>query len=141
MIKWSDIKEEFEDLEGDFRARVVALFKRYEGMETDEVVRGKPVKVSQKSFAAHMGIPRQTFDRWAAQYGQPKPESEPATCINEGVPPAKGFVYEATQRVRECIPMLKHLSPETHIIIEEDLEDLEKAIAEVRSEIRKVNTA
>jgi hypothetical protein len=45
-------------------AHYVTTFRKYEGMETDETDDGRVVKVTQQSFARHMGIPQATFRRW-----------------------------------------------------------------------------
>lgn len=61
MIKWSDIEAEV----GGFRESLVEIFKKYEGMTTDEIDgNGVAVKVNQSSFARHMGIPVPTFQEW-----------------------------------------------------------------------------
>lgn len=65
MIKWSDIEAEV----GGFRENLVEIFKKYEGMRTDEMDgRGSVVKVTASSFARHMGIADSTFKEWVAKY-------------------------------------------------------------------------
>lgn len=61
MICWSEIEAEA----GGFREGLVTVFRKYEGMTTDEVDgQGRAVKVSQSSFARHMGINEKTFQEW-----------------------------------------------------------------------------
>lgn len=61
MITWDAITAECDG----YRAGFVAVFRKYEGEPTDERdAQGRTVKVTLSSFAEHVGIPRQTFDRW-----------------------------------------------------------------------------
>jgi len=60
VIRWADIEAEC----GDFRAGFIAVFRKYEGEETDEREGGRVVTVSQRSFARHMGISDRTFNDW-----------------------------------------------------------------------------
>lgn len=64
MTPWSKIEAEC----GDFRKGFVAVFRKYEGQETDERDgSNRIVKVTMDSFARHMGIPRTTFQKWVAK--------------------------------------------------------------------------
>jgi len=63
-VKWSDIQSEYEKEAKGFRTRVVEIFLKYEGLDTDEKNRGKTVKVTVASFARHMGIAPRTFADW-----------------------------------------------------------------------------
>lgn len=68
-VKWSEIEAEC----GDYRAGFVSIFKKYEGQLTDEKDKqGRVVKVTAASFSRHMGIPRQTFDRWLKRDARPR---------------------------------------------------------------------
>jgi hypothetical protein len=61
MVTWDQIAAECDG----YRAGFVAVFRAYEGMPTDETdAYGRVVKVTVTSFAEHVGIPRQTFQRW-----------------------------------------------------------------------------
>jgi hypothetical protein len=60
MITWSEIIGEC----GNYKAGLVAVFRKYEGLPTDERDGRGTVKVTQESFARHMGIPIQTFRDW-----------------------------------------------------------------------------
>jgi hypothetical protein len=61
MIKWSEIESEC----GDYRSGFVAVFRKYEGMETDKRDNARRiVKVSIGSFSSHFGIADTTFRRW-----------------------------------------------------------------------------
>ncbi len=63
MVKWQDIEQEC----GGFREGFVRIFKRYEGQPTDERDgSNRAVRVTQASFARHVGIPEQTFRQWLA---------------------------------------------------------------------------
>lgn len=151
MIAWNDIQSEYESETLGYRERIVALFRKYEGQETDEKVRGKAVKVTVASFARHMGIRQATFYDWVKASGTRNPEPEivsdpqsdpvqPAdtapTCINDGVPPAEGFVRAATTRFSECLPLLQFLSEDTHAAIAEDLAELEQVIAQIKDQLK-----
>ena len=60
-VQWSQIEAEC----GDFREGFVAIFRKYEGFPTDENdERGRTVKVTQASFARHVGVPENTFRDW-----------------------------------------------------------------------------
>lgn len=61
-IQWSAIVAEC----GNYKAGFVAVFRKYEGEATDD-----GTKVSQRTFADHMGIPRETFRRWVSAAGDP----------------------------------------------------------------------
>lgn len=143
MITWAEIRTKYEGLEGGFRANVVAYFLDIKGEETDEVVRGKVVLVSQRSFADHLGIAHQTFNRWVKEFGRPNlggpqledPSPEPA-CINADVPPREGFVRQVNERLRECLPLLTHLSDETHELIAEDLIETQALIDEIKANLK-----
>jgi hypothetical protein len=61
VIKWSQIEAETEG----YREGFVAVFRKYEGQETDERDESnRVVKVTMASFARHMGIPQRTFFDW-----------------------------------------------------------------------------
>ena len=61
QIKWAEIEAEC----GDYRSGFIAVFRKYEGMETDERTKqGRVVKVTAPSFARHMRIPEATFKDW-----------------------------------------------------------------------------
>lgn len=65
MISWSDIDAEVEEFQSGYRSGFVAIFKKYEGVETDERDgANRAVKVSQSSFARRYGIGETTFKRW-----------------------------------------------------------------------------
>lgn len=69
-ITWSEIEAECDG----YRAGFVATFRKYEGALTDELDgQGRPTVVSQRSFCAHMGIPRATLQDWLNRVagGQP----------------------------------------------------------------------
>lgn len=60
-IPWSRIEAEC----GGYRQGFVAVFKKYEGQLTDEKDgQGRPVKVTGRSFARHIGVDHKTFQRW-----------------------------------------------------------------------------
>lgn len=73
-IKWSDIAAEC----GSYKDGFVSVFRKYEGMDTDKIVRGKTVKVTQKSFADYMHIPHQTFYKWVQAAVDPTYNSKAA---------------------------------------------------------------
>lgn len=143
MVSWSDLITKHDMIHLDYRQGVVALFREYEGQETDKKVRGKIVTVTVASFARHMKIKEQTLRDWVgvrATNTVPRDDDIPApTCINDGVPPAEGLVLEAAKSLRTMLPHLRLVSAETQMIIMEDLMVLESAIAELRAEIRRVN--
>lgn len=69
-VKWSEIEAEC----GDFRAGFVATFRKYKDQPTDERdANGITVKVTQTSFARHMGIPKTTFEQWLNRSARPGP--------------------------------------------------------------------
>lgn len=60
-ISWDTIESEC----GDYKERLVATFRKYEGMDTDErTAQGHVVKVTMASFARHAGIDKAVFYRW-----------------------------------------------------------------------------
>jgi hypothetical protein len=64
MISWNDIAAEC----GNYKSGFVAVFRKYEGQSTDEHdAYGRVVKVTQASFARHIGIDPSTFGRWVKQ--------------------------------------------------------------------------
>ena len=68
MIKWTDIDNEVEEFQSGYRSGFVAIFKKYEGMETDErTAQNKVVVVGKANFAERYGINRTTFQRWVAE--------------------------------------------------------------------------
>jgi hypothetical protein len=137
-IKWSDIKEQYEGLEVGFRERVVALFRKYEGQDTDEKVRGKVVLVSQRSFAEHMGIAQRTFSNWCGLANTAQPDSEPAAltteepavCMNEGIVDKQGFVFEINRAIEAKLAN-KHF--QLHVIDDVALDMLTTDIIELRN--------
>lgn len=67
MIKWTDIDSEVEEFQSGYRSGFVTIFKKYEGMDTDEKDgQGRTVKVSRNSFARRYGIAETTFKTWVA---------------------------------------------------------------------------
>jgi len=61
MISWSDIEAECTE----FRQGLVSVYRKYEGMDTDErTAQDHVVKVTARSFARHMGIAESTFGEW-----------------------------------------------------------------------------
>lgn len=74
MISWSEIEAEAQG----FRQGLVALYRKYEGQDTDEKdAQGRTVKVTTASFARHMGVAERSFHRWTkkqdGQTGRPGP--------------------------------------------------------------------
>jgi len=68
LIKWTDIDNEVEEFQSGYRSGFVAIFKKYEGMETDErTAQNKVVVVGKANFAERYGINRTTFQRWVAE--------------------------------------------------------------------------
>lgn len=64
MVTWSTITEEVYE-STDFRQRLVTVFRKYEGQETDQRDKSnRVVKVTRASFARHFGVPEGSFDRW-----------------------------------------------------------------------------
>jgi hypothetical protein len=64
-ITWSQIETEFEAETGDYRSRVIAIFRKYEGQDTDEKDgQGRTVKVTVTSFERHMGLGEETLRGW-----------------------------------------------------------------------------
>jgi hypothetical protein len=60
-IAWADIIAET----GNYRDGFVAIFRKYEGLPTDEKdAVGRAIKVTVNSFAGHLGIAERTFARW-----------------------------------------------------------------------------
>ena len=65
MIKWTDIDNEVEEFQSGYRSGFVAIFKKYEGMETDDRdASNRVVKVTRASFAKRYGIAETTFRGW-----------------------------------------------------------------------------
>ncbi len=61
VVSWSQIKSECDG----YRAGFVKIFRKYETSPTDALdARGRAIKVSQASFAEHLGIDASTFKRW-----------------------------------------------------------------------------
>ncbi len=61
QTSWHEIEAEC----GDYRAGFVAVFRKYEGQQTDEKTKqGHVVKVTIASFARHMKIDKATFGDW-----------------------------------------------------------------------------
>jgi hypothetical protein len=61
VITWNEIEAEC----GGYRAGFVEVFRRHEGQPTDEKdARGRVIKVTQSSFARHLGIHESTFRKW-----------------------------------------------------------------------------
>lgn len=60
-VQWSQIEAECDG----YREGFVAIYRKYEGMPTDEKdAQGKTIRVTQASFARHMKIPESTFKNW-----------------------------------------------------------------------------
>lgn len=60
-VQWSQIEAECDG----YREGFVAIFRKYEGLPTDEKdAQGRIVKVTATSFARHLGIEESTFRRW-----------------------------------------------------------------------------
>lgn len=77
QITWSEIEAEA----GGYREGFVAIYKKYEGMETDEKdAVGRAIKVTKGSFARHMGIAERTFCRWVTNVE----EGSSATMADNG---------------------------------------------------------
>lgn len=75
-VKWDQITAECDG----YRAGFVAVFRKYEGHATDETdAQGRIVKVSQSSFARHVGIPERTFNGWVGQAGGGRPPERDRT--------------------------------------------------------------
>ena len=65
MIKWTDIDNEVEEFQSGYRSGFVAIFKKYEGMETDDRdASNRVVKVTRASFSKRYGIAETTFRGW-----------------------------------------------------------------------------
>lgn len=65
MIKWSDIDAEVDEFQSGYRDGFVAIFKKYEGMETDERDgSNRVVKITTASFSRRYGINENTFRDW-----------------------------------------------------------------------------
>jgi len=76
LIKWTDIDNEVEEFQSGYRSGFVAIFKKYEGMETDErTAQNKVVVVTQTGFARRYGIDERTFRRWIEQESGVTPTS------------------------------------------------------------------
>jgi hypothetical protein len=72
VVTWSQIDEEMDGAIADFRKAYVAIFRKYEGQETDETDgSGRTVKVTAASFAKRFGIAKQTFHDWISREGYP----------------------------------------------------------------------
>jgi hypothetical protein len=68
LIKWTDIDSEVEEFQTGYREGFVAIFKKFEGTETDELdAYNRPVKVSMRNFALRYGIAETTFKRWVRE--------------------------------------------------------------------------
>lgn len=130
MVRWADIKSEYQTLETGFRERVVRLYEKYAGQETDEVVRGKALTVSVNSFAKHLGLSQRTLQNWVSQYGLAKP-----ACVNENVPPRESFILQAKRLVEEVIPYLPHLSGDTYELIREDIAALRQVLDQIEASL------
>lgn len=141
MISWAEIRSEYENINLGFRERVVGLFRRYEGQETDETVRGKVVLVTANSFAKKMGIKQPTFAGWLKEFGlsnvdNRQPAEATPSCMNEGVPPAEGFVREVNTKLYACLKLLPELSEETHQLIAEDIEETRKILDTIEANLK-----
>jgi hypothetical protein len=82
-VTWSQIEAEC----GDYREGFVAIYRKYEGMPTDEKdAQGRAVKVTMASFARHMKIPERTFMDWvsktAAAAAQPRQRDRTREAID-----------------------------------------------------------
>lgn len=65
VIQWSTIDSEVEEFQNGYRSGFVSIFKKYEGMETDE--RGpqnKIIVVNKHNFSERYGIAYSTFTDW-----------------------------------------------------------------------------
>jgi hypothetical protein len=72
MIKWSKIDSEVEEFQSGYRSVFVSIFKKYEGMETDERDgANRVVKVTVRGFARRYGIGETTFQTWVSQEVRP----------------------------------------------------------------------
>jgi hypothetical protein len=72
MIKWSKIDSEVEEFQSGYRSVFVTIFKKYEGMETDERDgANRVVKVTVRGFARRYGIGETTFQTWVNQEVRP----------------------------------------------------------------------
>lgn len=77
-VTWKTIEKEC----GDWKQGMVATFRKYEGQPTDEVdEKGKPVKVTPRTFAEHLGVSAQAFRQWIKKF--------------DGVPPSPSNTAEA----------------------------------------------
>jgi len=69
VITWEAIDGRWNEEFPDFRTRAVAVFREFEGQETDETDRyGRTVKVTMASFARHFGINKTTFSHWCGAW-------------------------------------------------------------------------
>lgn len=65
MIRWSDIDNEVEEFQSGYRAGFISIFKKYEGMETDErTTQNKVIVVNKSNFSERYGIAYSTFNGW-----------------------------------------------------------------------------
>jgi hypothetical protein len=142
MIKWSEIQSEYEGIATGYRERVVRLFEKYEGLETDEKIRGKVVTVNATSFSRKLGIKQQTFSGWLKEFGLPnvgnrQPQNASPTCVNDGVPPKNGFVQEINQKLKEMVPIISQLSVDVYPLIQEDLEETKQLISQIEDKMKE----
>lgn len=72
VVRWSTIEAECDG----FRSGFVAVFHKYEGMPTDKSdAHGRPVKVTRRSFAEHVGVSESAFGRWVKKNPSGRPAS------------------------------------------------------------------
>lgn len=113
MIRWEEIEIEA----GNYKDGFVALFKKYEGQETDEKDgQGNTVMVEAKSFARHMGIAPETFRRWLKRDSQ-----SPTVVLSES--------KEKTKEIEKW-----HLTR----AVRQDPEAVIKAVAELPAEAQRI---
>jgi transposase-like protein len=65
IVSWAEIDGKC----GSYKENFVAVYREYQGRLTDEIGEdGRRVKVTQKSFARHLGIGETTFSEWIRRF-------------------------------------------------------------------------
>ena len=105
IVNWSDIVAEC----GNYKQGFVATFLKYEGQPTDEKDNlGRTIKVTERSFAEHNGIPQQTFNAWVRADRDPSwvtTEAKEARSAASHANVAKNMAKKDPARLAEAIEL------------------------------------
>ena len=168
-VKWSQVEHKAES----YRNAFVRLFKRYEGAKllTEDgdplLIDGKQVKVTQRVFADHFGIPYTTFRNWLRAAGETEATEKQAKASEkrrvpktdttsskmddtpvedftaDGGAPFLGLVsnvHRLAQSVRDSL-RTEDLTEEDRTNMAGTIDQLVDELTAVRSELEAVTTA